>query len=146
MIGILFIRGITKLKKATDLQTISICLTCALSFIFSYEAIYKLSFFFLPWKMPPEELREFVIQIGIALIGITGFAFGKFRFTRFSMIFTVLFALGWIFWLLVGFPQLSDGQNFYIPLVPISLSWQMIYILNRGTKVAWFFVYLFMYA
>ena len=143
MVGILLLRGIFSRTYDTDLQAFSIALISALSFVFTFEAIYKLSFYAFPWRMPPGELREFVIQVGIALTALTGFAFGKFRITKLSWIFGVSFVAGWVLWLLVGFPQLNNGESFYPAIVNVSLPWNMIYVLNRVLK---FVLFLFFYS
>lgn len=145
MVGILLLRGIVSRHQDTDLQAFSIALIGAISFVFTFEAIYKLSFYALPWRMSPVELREFVIQVGIALTALTGFAFAKFRMTKFSWIFTVIFATGWAIWLLVGFPQLNNGENFYQPVVDVELTWDMIYVLNRALKIVLFLVFYSIY-
>src|SRR5512142_238489 len=82
MISILMLRGLWSMRRDTDLQAVSMALIAALSFIFIYEAIYKISFYLPPYKMPPTDLREFLIQCGIALTVVVGFAYGKFHFSR----------------------------------------------------------------
>ncbi len=146
MIGILLLRGVFSLRQDSDLQAISIALIGALSFIFIYEAIYKLSFYTLPWRMPPSELRDFTIQVGIALTALAGFGFGKFRLTRWSVIFLGLFILLYTFWLLAGFPQVDNGRDYYPAVINIPFTWNMIYAVNRGTKVLMFLTYFFFYA
>ena len=146
MIGILLIRGITSLGKDTDLQAVSIALTGALSFVFIYEAIYKLSFFIFPWLMPPAELRDFTIQVGIALTALGGFAFGKFRLARASQFFLCLFVLLYTFWLVSGFPQVINSLNVFPAFIPVHYTWNMIYAVNRGTKVLMFLAYFFFYS
>jgi hypothetical protein len=146
MISILLLRAVISLRDSTDLQAVSLALIGALSFIFIYEAIYKLSFYAPPHDMPSEELREFLIQTGIALTALAGFAFGKFRLTAPSIVFLAIFVLSWIFWLLVGFPQVDNVQNYYSPVIDLNLDWNWIYVINRGTKVAMFFAYFFFYA
>jgi hypothetical protein len=145
MVGVLLLRGIVSLRRDTDLQAFSIALVGALSFVFVFEALYKLAFYLFPWRMPPTELREFVIQVGIAMTALTGFAFKKFRMTRFGWIFTAIFVAGWALWLLVGFPQLANGQPFYSPIVDVDLSMGMIYILNRTLKFVLFLVFFSFY-
>ena len=146
MVGLLFLRGIKKLDQEQDLGTFSTTLLNVISFLFCYEAIYKLSFYIFPWKMPPEELREFTIQVGITLVVLAGFAYKKFKLSKTSIIFLSAFVLGWITWLSIGFPQLLDLQPYYKPLVEIPLTWQTIYIINRATKFALFLAYFFLYA
>jgi len=146
MISILLLRGVISLRDSTDLQAVSIALIGALSFIFIYEAVYKLSFYAPPHDMSPEELREFLIQTGIALTALAGFAFGKFRLSTPSLVFLAIFVLGWLFWLLVGFPQVDNVQNYYSPVINLQLDWNWIYVINRGTKVAMFFAYFFFYS
>ena len=141
MVGILLIRGIVSRIQDTELQAFSIAIIGALSFVFTFEAIYKLSFYAFPWRMPPGELREFVIQVGIALTVLTGFAFDKFRVTKLTLIFGFVFVAGWIFWLLVGFPQLDTAENFFPALVKVQFSWDMIYVLNRALKVVLFLIF-----
>ena len=53
MISILMLRGIYALRKDTDLQAVSLSLIAALSFIFIYEAIYKVSFYGPTRPIPP---------------------------------------------------------------------------------------------
>ncbi len=141
MIGILLLRGISAGWRDTDLQAVSIALIGALSFVFTFEAIYKWSFYLLPWKIPPEELRELVIQLGISATMLAGFAFGKFKWNRFSLIAAVVFAAGWIFWLLVGYPQIFSERTMFPAVLNITLSHDMIYTLNRMEKFALFLVF-----
>ena len=141
MVGILLLRGIVSRTQDTDLQAFSIALINALSFVFTFEAIYKLSFYAFPWRMPPGELREFIIQVGIALTALAGFAFGKFRITKVSWIFGVIFVTGWILWLLVGFQQLDNGGKIYQPVVDVEFTWDMIYVLNRALKIVLFMIF-----
>lgn len=145
MIGILLLRGVLRLRRDPDGQATSIALIGALSFVFCFEALYKLSFFWFPWNMPPAELREFIIQVGIALTALAGFAFNKFRFSPASLAAAIGFGLCWAAWLLVGFPQLADGKAFYPPLVNVPLTLPMIYYLNRITKAALCLVYFCLY-
>jgi hypothetical protein len=136
MVGILLLRGVFNLRQDTDLQAVAITLIGGLSFIFAYEAIYKLSFFIFPWRMPPPELREFVIQVAIASTALAGFAFDKFRASPLSWIFAGIFATGWIIWLLAGFPQLNTVGTIFKPIVNVHFTEDMIYLLNRATKIA----------
>ena len=146
MISILLLRGLYTMREDTDLQAVSIALIGALSFIFIYEAIYKLSFY-SPWHpMPPAELREFLIQLGTALTAVAGFAFGKFHFSRWSKLFLTAFVLLYAFWMLIGYPQVNTSANVYWVIIPVHYSWNMIYAINRGTKVLMFFTYLFFYS
>ena len=146
MIGVLFWRGITSGRGDSDLQAVSLALVAALSFVFGFEALFKLSFYLVSWWMPPAELREFVIQVGITLTASAGFAFGRFTFSRRSWLCLGLFALCWVVWLGVGFPQLPDGgKNFYPALVNIQLSWDQTYTLNRVAKIAWCGLYFFFF-
>ena len=146
MISILMLRGIWALRHDTDLQAVSMALIGALSFIFIYEAIYKISFYKPPRPMPPAELREFLIQCGIALTAVSGFAYGKFHLSRWSKVFAVAFALLYAFWLLGGYPQVNTSADVYWKLIPVQWTWNLIYVVNRGTKVLMFFTYLFFYS
>jgi hypothetical protein len=145
MIGILILRALYTMREDTDLQAVSIALIGALSFIFLYEAIYKLSFYGLPWLMPPSELRDFMIQSGTALTALAGFAFGKLKLTRPSLVFLGLFVLLYVFWFLIGYPQVETGKNVYDVLIKIPFTWNMIYVVNRGTKVLMFLAYFFFF-
>lgn len=145
MISVLLLCGLYRMRKDTDLQAVSISLIGALSFIFIYEAIYKLSFY-SPWRpMPPAELREFLIQVGIALTALAGFAYGKFHLSTPSKVFLAAFGLLYLFWILAGYPQVSNGQDVYWRIIPVRLTWDMTYAVNRGTKVLMFLTYLFFY-
>jgi hypothetical protein len=146
MVGTLLLRGVLSRRFDRDLQAVSIALIGALSFVFTYEALFKLSFYTFPWRMPPAELREFLIQVGIGLTALAGFAFDKFEFSTPSRICAGIFVIGWVAWLLVGFPQLTDGKNFYPAVVNVPFTWDMIYALNRATKIALSLVYFFFYS
>lgn len=146
MIGLLLGRGVTSGRGDTDLQAVSMALVAALSFVFGFEALFKLSFYLASWWMPPPELREFVIQTAVTLTAAAGFAFGRFTFSRRSQLCLALFALCWVVWLAVGFPQLPDGgRNFYPALVNLQLTWNQTYYLNRLAKLAWCGVYFFFF-
>jgi hypothetical protein len=145
MVAFLLLRAVTVLHSASDLETISIALVSSLAFLFSFEAIYKWSFYLLPWKMPAEELREFTLQVGVGLTILTGFAYQVFKLRRGNLIILGVFILTWLFWLAVGFPQLWDGVNIYNPLLDLRLSGNMIYALNRLTKFVWFLFFYFLY-
>jgi hypothetical protein len=114
-----------------------------LSFIFTYEAIYKWSFYLAPFvmPMPPPELRAFAIQAGTALTVLTGFAVRDFTIKKWTLIWLGMFVILWVFWLLVGFPQIW-GESFFPQVIPINFTNDMTYILNRATKLAMFFAYL----
>lgn len=141
MAGALLLRGIYCRRIDTDLQAVSIALIGCLSFVFAFEALYKLSFYLLPPFMPADELREFVIQTGISVTALTGFAFGRFVFSSKSKIFLSLFLVEWTFWLLVGFPQLFTDRLFYPAIIDMRLEWGMIYLLARIAKFTLFLVY-----
>ncbi len=145
MISILLLRGIYAMRNDTDLQAVSIALISALSFIFVYEAIYKISFY-LDKPMPPAEVREFLIQLGTALTVVAGFAFGKLHFSKWSRIFAVAFVLLYAFWMLAGYPQVDTNANVYWVFIPVKFTWDMIYIVNRATKALVFLTYLFFYS
>ncbi len=146
MLSILMLRGLWSMRKDTDLQAVSVALIVALSFIFIYEAIYKISFYLPPWTITPTDLREFLIQCGIALTVVAGFAFGKLHFSKWSLTFALAFVLLYSFWMLAGFPQVNTNADAHWMILPMHWTWDRIYIVNRGTKVLMFFTYLFFYS
>ena len=147
MISILMLRGLWAMRRDTDLQAVSMVLIHALSFIFIYEAIYKISFYVPPfYKIPPTDLREFLIQCGIALTAVAGFAYGKFHFSKWSRVFAGAFVLLYAFWMLAGFPQVNTSADVYWKLIPVNWTWNLMYVVNRGTKVLMFLTYLFFYS
>ena len=141
-LGILVLLGIYTLRDQTDLQAVSFTLVAGLSFIFIYEAIYKWSFYMAPFRaqMPPAELRELIIQAGIAATILTGFADGLFRLKKWTFVWLGIFVVLWTFWLLIGFPQISGG-TFAPQVIDIDLTYDMNYVLNRTTKLAMFLAY-----
>ena len=145
MVALLLLRAVTKLHAASDQETISIALVSSLSFLFSYEAIYKWSFFLLPWKMPPAELRDFLLQAGVGLILLTGFAQGIFKLRRASLMILAIFTAAWLFWLAAGFPQLWDGKIVHDAVIDFPMTRNMIYGLNRATKLIWFMFFFWLY-
>jgi hypothetical protein len=146
MIGILLIRGIVARRHDTDLQAVSIALIGALSFIFAYEALYKISFYLPPKAISPDEVREFIIQVGIGLTVLAGFAHGKFRLSGPSLVLVGIFVAAWIFWLLAGFPQVDDLKTYYPATIHVPFTWNTLYLLSRGTKVVAFLAFYFFYA
>jgi hypothetical protein len=142
-LGLLTILGVYTMRNQTDLHAVSFTLVAGLSFIFIYEAIYKWSFYLAPWgkPMPPAEVREFIIQSGIALTALTGFAVRDFTFKKWTLIWLGIFVALWIFWLLIGYPQIT-GEIIFSRVMPIDLTYEMNYILNRGTKFIMYLAYL----
>ncbi len=147
-LGILTLLGVFTLREQTDLQAVSFTLVAGLSFIFLYEAIYKWSFYLVPFRahvdMPPQDLREFIIYVGIAATVLTGFATHLFRLTKWTFLFLGIFVALYAFWILVGFPQITN-QNFYPQIIHINFTWNMIYAVNRGTKFFMYLAYLTMF-
>ncbi|HSK89630.1 MAG TPA: hypothetical protein VK880_14805, partial [Anaerolineales bacterium] len=87
--------------------------------------------------------REFIIQSGIALTILTGFAVGDFRLTKWTFIWLGAFAALYTFWLLVGYPQVLEERTFYFDRVlPIDFSYEVNYVINRATKLFMFLAYL----
>ena len=142
-LGILMLLGVFTLRDQTDLQAVSFTLVAGLSFIFIYEAIYKWSFYLAPFRMdmPPAEFREFVIQCGIAVSILTGFAVGFFKLTKWTFIWLGLFVVLYVFWMLVGFPQITGG-SFSPQVIPINFTHDITYVVNRSTKLLMFLAYL----
>ena len=142
-LGILALLGVFALRDKTDLQAVSFTLVAGLSFIFIYEAIYKWSFYLAPFRMamPPPEFREFVIQVGIAATILTGFAEGFFRLKKWTFVWLGLFVVLYVFWMLVGFPQITGG-SFAPQVVPINFTHDITYVVNRATKFLMYLAYL----
>jgi hypothetical protein len=142
-LGVLALWGVYTLHERTDLQAVSFTLVGGLSFIFTYEAIYKWSFYLAPFRldMPPQEFRQFVIQSGIALSVLAGFAVGFFELKSWTFVWLALFVSLWVFWLLVGFPQITD-ELIWPVVIPIRFTHEMTYLLNRATKLVLFLAFL----
>jgi hypothetical protein len=117
----------------------------AISFIFIYEALYKWSFYRAPFDqnhpMPPSEVREFVIQVGVAATVLTGFAVGLFSLKKWTFFWLGWFVVLWALWQLAGFPQLT-GEIIFPRIIPLDFTRDMTYLLSRGTKAALFLAYL----
>ncbi len=141
-LGILTLLGVFTLRDKTDLQAVSFTLVAGLSFIFIYEAIYKWSFYLIPFRahiqMPPAELREFIIDVGIAATVLTGFSSHLFTLKKWTFLFLGIFVALYAFWMLVGFPQITN-QSYYPQIIHINFDHWTTYAVNRGTK---FFMYL----
>jgi hypothetical protein len=142
-LGILALVGIFRLWNKTDLQATAFTLVNALSFIFSYEAIYKWSFYMAPFRldMPSIEFRQMVIQIGISLSILTGFAVGFFTLRKSTFLWIGIFMALWIFWLAVGYPQIT-GNVIWPRIIPVEFTYGMTYLLNRTTKFVLWLAYL----
>jgi len=95
--------------------------------------------------MPAAELRELLLQVGVGLILLTGFAQNVFKLKRINFVMLALYVLVWLFWLAVGFPQLWDGKTVYNAVIALPLTWNIIYVLNRSTKIIWFMFYFLLY-
>lgn|SRR6266487_477565 len=142
-LGILTLLGVYTLREHSDLHAVSFTLVAGLSFIFIYEAIYKWSFYLTPFRlpMPPAELREFIIQTGIAATILTGFANNFFSLKKWTLVWLILFIVIYVFWMLIGFPQITN-EVMFPQVIPIKFSHEMIYALNRGTKFMMYLAYL----
>jgi hypothetical protein len=142
LVGLVLLGGVWSLRSDSDLQAVSMALLGAVSFLYAYEAVFKLSFYTFPWRMPPTELREFTLEVAIALCGSVGFAFHRFRISRWSWVCFTVFVIGMLFWYAIGFPQLADNQPVFVPLLDLRLDWKLLYWLNRLTKIALALFYL----
>jgi len=142
-LGILTLLGVYTLRDRTDLHAVSFTLVAGLSFIFIYEAIYKWSFYLAPIvkPMPPVEIREFIIQSGIALTVLTAFAVRDFTLKKWTLLWLGLFVILYVFWILVGFPQIT-GESIFPQIIPIDFTDEMTYVVNRGTKFLMYLAYL----
>ncbi|MDA4128732.1 MAG: hypothetical protein OK422_04695 [Thaumarchaeota archaeon] len=134
MIGVLWLRVVSRTRQATDLQAFVLALATTISFVYTYEAIYKYSFYVSPFVIPPPEIRDLIIQIGVSLMVLVGFAYGAYSFSKLSKVFVFMFAAAWIFWVAVGFPQIFNLNGFHLALLHLNLSYTQVYIVNRGTK------------
>jgi hypothetical protein len=144
-LGILMLLGLLTLRDQTDLQAVSFTFVAGLSFIFIYEAIYKWSFYMVPFRahiqMPPQEVREFIIQAGIAATILTGFANHYFRLKKWTFVWLGAFVVLYVFWMLVGFPQITN-ETFYPQVIHVNFTHEMTYAINRGTKFFMYMAYL----
>jgi len=142
-LGILTLLGVFTLRHQTDLHAVAFTLVAGLSFIFIYEAIYKWSFYLAPFgkPMPSVEIREFVIQSGIALTLLTGFAVRDFTLKKWTLIWLGAFVVLWIFWLLTGYPQIT-GEVIFSRVIHIDFTHETLYVLNRSTKFVMYLAYL----
>jgi hypothetical protein len=142
-ISLLAYKGIYVFRHAAPLKVAAICLLNAFSFIYCFEGVYK--FLFLGWLYSSAELREMLLQGAAALTPLLGFYYGDFKPKRFSLIFAILFAATMAFWALVGYPQLFMGKV-YAARIPIDISHQTVYVVNRAAKAFLFLAYFFLYS
>lgn len=142
MVGILFAAGVVNLGAWSDLHAVAFSLIATVSFLFTYEALYKWSFYLAPMgrPMPPHELREFVVQAAIALTVLAGFAVGTFTVHRCTVIWGGSFVALWLLWLALGYPQIT-GETVFLPMLPGTVDHDAVYLLNRATKVTLFLVF-----
>jgi hypothetical protein len=142
MICGLIVSGLIALRRCSDMQAVAIAWVVAVSCLIAYEAVYKWSFYLLPFgrDMPPPELRAFILQLSVAATVLTGFADKHLRVTIRSCLWLTVFCALWTLWLLIGFPQL-DGRVVH----PQTLRWhadrQLVYLINRSSKLALFITY-----
>ncbi len=144
MIGLLVAYGVLALRYRTDFQAVAFSYLNVLSFLLAYEAIFKWSFYLIPFRrypVPEPELRLLLIETGGALSALAGLAGGYFAIKRWTLIWLGIFVILWAVWLLIGFPQLT-GQVMYAQVIRASLSYPLIYAINRSTKAALFFAYI----
>lgn len=142
MLSGLLVAGLVALKQRSDIQAFAFAWITALSCVIAYEAIYKWSFYLVPFgkEMPPAEVREFILQIGFAATLLTGFADHHLATRNATWIWLAAFLGLWTLWLLVGFPQL-DGRLVHPQILPWHLAHDQVYVLNRVSKLALFITY-----
>ena len=138
----LVLAALVAFRRCSDLQAFAFAWVIAVSSVIAYEALYKWSFYLAPLGrgMPPPELRELLLQVGVAGTVLTGFAHSHFAVRRATWGWLSVLGAGWGLWLLIGFPQL-DGRVVHPRLLPWELGRDQVYLLNRGTKAALFLVY-----
>ena len=66
---------------------------------------------------------------------------GFFKLNKWTFIWLGLFVLLYVFWMLVGFPQVTGG-SFSPQKIPINFTHDMTYAVNRSTKLLMFLAYL----
>ena len=142
MISVLLLRGIYALRAEPDLKIFSISLIGALSFIYTFEAIYK--FFFFGWVPKSAELRELLLQIATALTVLVAFQSRALRLSGLSKLFLGLYAVTMLFWWLIGYPQL-DSPPHMVQYITLHVSTETVYIINRAAKLFLFVAFFFFY-
>jgi hypothetical protein len=141
-ISLLVARGAYVFRAGPPLKTLALCVTNPFSFIFCFEAIYK--YLFQGWLYKSIEMREMLLQFAATATILLGFHYGDFRLNRRSVIFGVLFGLTMAFWVAIGYPQLFMGKVF-TPWLPIEVSRDTVYVINRMAKGFLFLAYFFLY-
>ena len=141
-ISLLAARGAYVFRAGPPLKTLALCVTNPLSFIFCFEAIYK--YLFMGWQYKSIELREMLLQFAAAATILLGFHYGDYRLNRRSVVFGLLFGLTMAFWMALGYPQLFMGKVF-TPLLPLDVSRDTVYVINRLAKGFLFLAYFFLY-
>jgi hypothetical protein len=58
-----------------------------------------------------------------------------------TLVWLTLFIVIYVFWMLIGFPQITN-EVMFPQVIPIKFSHGMIYALNRGTKFMMYLAYL----
>jgi len=142
MISVLLLRGIYALRAAPDLKIFSITLICALSFVYTFEAVYK--FFFFGWVPKPPELRELLLQIATGLTVLVAFQSRDLRLSGLSKLFLALYALTMLFWWSIGYPQL-DSPPHMVQYITLHVSTETVYVINRFAKLFLFVAFFFFY-
>jgi hypothetical protein len=132
LIALLLMRAVVCLRRKSDLTAAALAIVLALSFIYTFEAVYKALFW--SWIQKPAELHDLLLQSATALTILTGFAYGDFFLTKKSIAFLGLWVLAMGIWYHMGYPQLFDPRQ--TPLATI-------YAVNRAAKFALFGAFLF---
>lgn len=142
MTAALLFRGIYSLRAAPDLKIFAVSLIVALSFLYTFEAIYK--FLFFGWRWAPGELRELLLQVATSLTVLVAFQSRDLRLGGASKLFAGLFAATMIFWLLIGYPQGDTGYH-SAQYIPINPSNEALYAIGRFAKFSLFLAFFSFY-
>jgi hypothetical protein len=142
MICGLIVAGLVALRRCSDLQAVAFAWVVAVSCLMAYEALYKWSFYLAPFgrDLPAPEVRALVLQLSVAATLLTGFADRHLSVTIRTWAWLTVFSSLWVLWLLVGFPQL-DGHIVHPPAVSWQFDREMVYLVNRSSKLALFITY-----
>ena len=143
MIGLLLINGIWSFRRLPDVVSFGTTVVICLSFIYTFEGIYKCLFF--GWLNDPEELREMLLQIAMASAVVLPIGNKNLKLTRTVWAFFALYVVFMFIWWITGYPQIfEDEENRVIfwGSERIIVSVDQVYYWNRLTKL-WLFLAFF---
>ena len=130
-----------RIRNVPVTESFIISLTSVISMIWLYEILYHFSFWnYWNYSKPPYFLlNENTLYLSYGLVSLSGLAGYRYmRANRWLWLALLTMVALWIFWIMIGFPQLEFPQKLYdfgLPRIAIDNPHALAFPINSITKL-----------